>query len=161
MIEPKAINGSQFTVVLSQPGLAMPRELFMQRFSDAVDACISVCNLQAESPQKRSHVFALEQCVFNGTQLFADEVVMAPNVGRFLGDALSKQAVLDHLWRRERFPRYVHLFVTSYNDVQIQFLVQASCCYCSIYDPEHSIPLYPIRACGFWDSGHRCLGRES
>lgn len=155
MLEPRAIDGSEFTVVPSQPGLAIPRELFLQRFSGAIDTCISACNLKTQSVKKRSNVFALEQCPYNGTQLFADEIVMAPNVGMFLGNTLSQQTVLNHLWRLERFPRYVHLGIEGYNATEIRFVVQASCCYASVYDPNHPIPLFPLRACGFMTSLYR------
>jgi hypothetical protein len=147
--ESKAIDGSAFTYIPSPRGIAMLEDLFKQRFLAAIDACMVACNVETKAAKQRDFLFAFEQCPFNGTQLFADEVVMAPNEGKLLGNALSMQSVFDHLWRLDRFPRYVHLFIDSFSDDEVRFIVQASCCYSSIYDPEHRIEFFPIQVRGF------------
>ncbi len=156
MFESRAINGSEFEIVPSQPGVVMQHMQFVHRFTKAIDKCIQLCQLEsgAAAPE-RNHFFALDQFSFNGTQLFADEVVVAPNECKFLGDGFSLQSILDTLWISDRFPRYVHLGIEEYDNSAIQFIVQFSCCYHRVYDPDHPNSLFPVRVLGKMKSSFR------
>ncbi len=149
MFESKALDGNDFRVLPIQEGAAMSREVFVSRFGNAIEVCTSMRGLAVSGTcTGREHIFGLEQIPYNGNQLYADEVVLSPNKGICVWDAFSKDKVLEYLWRFDRFPRYVHLGIENYDEKEIHFLVQISCCYCSVYDPKHPNPLYPVRVFG-------------
>lgn len=162
MFDSKALDGNDFRMLPSQEGVAMPQEVLERRFSEAIETCTSMCGLgKSGAMSDREHTFGLEQIPYNGNQLYADEVVVSPNKGVFLGDAFSKRAILDYLWRYDRFPRYIHLGIENHDKNEIHFIVQMSCCYCSVYDPKHPNPLFPVRVFGFITSVFRESSDES
>ena len=154
--ETTSVHGEEFQVVPSQQGLPMPRELFISRFKKAIDRCMDLTGLSTqESMCDRKLSFGLEQCPYNGDQLFADEVVLAPNRGCFIADNLTEHELLSKLWRFGRCPRYVHVGVERHADDEIYFLLQMSCCLQSVYDPAHPNPCYPMRPLGWIASLYR------
>ncbi len=148
MLETRTIDGEIFTRVPFCNGKQMALPEFLSRFEAAIFDCINV-NREHGGVENASvtNSFGVEQFPYNGDSLFTDEIVFAPNTGRFIADGLSRAGLISLLWKRERFPRYVHLGMEQ-RPTGCHFFLQISCCYSSMYAIDHPNPIYPFRVLG-------------